>query len=99
MLGMVVFPDKSITSLNSKFLPPLRDFHRISLYSWGAASLVHLYRSLWATHTTFCLGVGAYAVPSAYFPRSVRRCCCFTCVTVESLAPTYKIYTEAYCAF
>ncbi|QHN79306.1 uncharacterized protein DS421_19g668960 [Arachis hypogaea] len=45
MLGTVVFPDKSTVSLNSKFLPLLRDFHRISGYSWGAASLAHLYRS------------------------------------------------------
>ncbi|RYR39274.1 hypothetical protein Ahy_A09g044781 [Arachis hypogaea] len=42
----VVFSDKSITSLNSKFLPLLRDFHRISGYIWGVASLAHLYRSL-----------------------------------------------------
>ncbi|XP_072087859.1 serine/threonine-protein phosphatase 7 long form homolog [Arachis hypogaea] len=33
VLGTVVFPDKSTTSLNSKFLPLLRDFHRISAYS------------------------------------------------------------------
>ncbi|RYR43021.1 hypothetical protein Ahy_A08g039448 [Arachis hypogaea] len=46
MLGTVVFPDKSTTSLNSKFLPLFRDFYRISAYSWGAASLAHLYRSL-----------------------------------------------------
>ncbi|QHO54475.1 uncharacterized protein DS421_2g57100 [Arachis hypogaea] len=46
VLGTVVFPDKSTTSLNSKFLPLLRDFHRISEYSWGAVSLAHLYRSL-----------------------------------------------------
>ncbi|RYR68528.1 hypothetical protein Ahy_A03g015024 [Arachis hypogaea] len=46
VLGTVVFPDKSTASLNSKFLPLLRDFHRISAYSWGAASLAHLYRSL-----------------------------------------------------
>ncbi|RYR74272.1 hypothetical protein Ahy_A02g008922 [Arachis hypogaea] len=46
LLGTVVFPDKSTASLNSKFLPLLRDFHRISAYSWGAASLAHLYRSL-----------------------------------------------------
>ncbi|RYR09793.1 hypothetical protein Ahy_B05g078202 [Arachis hypogaea] len=46
VLGTVVFPDKSTTSLNSKFLPLLRNFHRISSYSWGAASLAHLYKSL-----------------------------------------------------
>ncbi|KAL4327926.1 hypothetical protein AHAS_Ahas13G0148900 [Arachis hypogaea] len=33
--GMVVFLDKYTTSLKSKFFPLLRDFHRISLYSWG----------------------------------------------------------------
>ncbi|RYR34885.1 hypothetical protein Ahy_A10g049942 [Arachis hypogaea] len=47
MLGTVVFPNKPTTSLNSKFLPLLCDFHRISLYSWGVASLAHLYRSLY----------------------------------------------------
>ncbi|XP_072060419.1 serine/threonine-protein phosphatase 7 long form homolog [Arachis hypogaea] len=46
VLSTVVFLDKSTTSLNSKFLPPLRDFHQIPQYSWGAASLAHLYRSL-----------------------------------------------------
>ncbi|XP_016195952.1 serine/threonine-protein phosphatase 7 long form homolog [Arachis ipaensis] len=46
VLGTIVFPDKSTVSLNSKFLPLLRDFHRISEYSGGAASLTHLYRSL-----------------------------------------------------
>ncbi|XP_025648050.1 serine/threonine-protein phosphatase 7 long form homolog [Arachis hypogaea] len=46
VFGTVVFLDKSTTSLNSKFLPLLRDFHRIEGYSWGAASLAHLYRSL-----------------------------------------------------
>ncbi|RYQ87409.1 hypothetical protein Ahy_B09g094924 isoform A [Arachis hypogaea] len=42
VLGTVVFSDKSNTSLNSKFLPLLRDFHRILAYT----SLAHLYRSL-----------------------------------------------------
>ncbi|RYR07212.1 hypothetical protein Ahy_B05g074523 [Arachis hypogaea] len=36
-------PDNHVLS---KFLPLLRDFHPISEYSWGAASLAHLYRSL-----------------------------------------------------
>ncbi|RYR68361.1 hypothetical protein Ahy_A03g014856 [Arachis hypogaea] len=46
MLETVVFPNKSTTSLNLNFLPLLRNFHRISGYSWGVASLTHLYRSL-----------------------------------------------------
>ncbi|XP_025673508.2 serine/threonine-protein phosphatase 7 long form homolog [Arachis hypogaea] len=46
VLRTVVFPDKSTTSFNSKFLPLLWNFHRISAYSWEAASLPHLYRSL-----------------------------------------------------
>ncbi|KAL4394493.1 hypothetical protein AHAS_Ahas02G0157500 [Arachis hypogaea] len=46
MLGTVVFSNKSTTSLNSKFLPLLRKFYWISIYSWGTASLAHLYRSL-----------------------------------------------------
>ncbi|RYR47632.1 hypothetical protein Ahy_A07g033578 [Arachis hypogaea] len=86
VLGTIVFPDKSTVSLNSKFLPLLRDFHRISGYSWGAASLAHLYRSLCCASRynckemdgplilLFCLGVGAYAVPGTYTLRSNRRC-------------------------
>ncbi|RYR61104.1 hypothetical protein Ahy_A04g018207 [Arachis hypogaea] len=35
VLGTVVFSNKSTTSLNLKFLPLLRNFHRISGYSWG----------------------------------------------------------------
>ncbi|RYR69895.1 hypothetical protein Ahy_A03g016432 [Arachis hypogaea] len=46
MLGTVVFPDKSTTSLNSKFLPLLRNFHRISAYSWE--------QSVWRTYTDRC---------------------------------------------
>ncbi|XP_025637640.1 serine/threonine-protein phosphatase 7 long form homolog [Arachis hypogaea] len=46
VLGTFVFLDKSTTSLNSKFLPLLWNFDWISSYSWGAASLAHLYRSL-----------------------------------------------------
>ncbi|RYR10729.1 hypothetical protein Ahy_B05g079204 [Arachis hypogaea] len=30
----VVFPDKPTNTVNSKFLPLLRDFHRIQLYNW-----------------------------------------------------------------
>ncbi|QHO41062.1 uncharacterized protein DS421_5g142450 [Arachis hypogaea] len=47
VLGAVVFPDKSTTSLNSKFLPLLRDFHRISGYSWG--------QPVWHTYTDRCV--------------------------------------------
>ncbi|XP_025647900.1 serine/threonine-protein phosphatase 7 long form homolog [Arachis hypogaea] len=47
MFGTVVFPDKSTTSLNSKFLPLLRDFHRIPHYS-GVIGLdiQYIYRGL-----------------------------------------------------
>ncbi|RYR50400.1 hypothetical protein Ahy_A07g037001 [Arachis hypogaea] len=38
VLKTVVFPDKLITSFNSKFLPLLWDFHQILAYSWRAAS-------------------------------------------------------------
>ncbi|RYR16009.1 hypothetical protein Ahy_B04g072996 [Arachis hypogaea] len=47
MFGTVVFPDKSTTSLNSKFLPLLRDFHRIPHYSWG--------QPVWHTYTDRCV--------------------------------------------
>ncbi|RYQ92831.1 hypothetical protein Ahy_B09g099080 [Arachis hypogaea] len=47
VLGTVVFPNKSTTSLNSKFLPLLRNFHRISAYSWG--------QSVWHTYTDRCV--------------------------------------------
>ncbi|RYR75988.1 hypothetical protein Ahy_A01g000584 [Arachis hypogaea] len=33
VLGTVVFSNKSTNSVNSKLLPLLRDFHRISFYS------------------------------------------------------------------
>ncbi|RYR78765.1 hypothetical protein Ahy_A01g003624 [Arachis hypogaea] len=46
VFGTVVFSDKSINYLNSKFLPLLQNFHRIPLYSWEADNLAHLYRSL-----------------------------------------------------
>ncbi|QHO33794.1 uncharacterized protein DS421_9g261390 [Arachis hypogaea] len=42
VLGTVVFPDKSTTSLNSKFLPLLRDFHWILAYSWGQPRMLFL---------------------------------------------------------
>ncbi|QHO33888.1 uncharacterized protein DS421_9g262240 [Arachis hypogaea] len=54
VLGTIVFSDKSTTSLNSKFLPLLRDFDRISSYSWGEACLAHLYRSLCRTSRYRC---------------------------------------------
>ncbi|RYR02137.1 hypothetical protein Ahy_B06g080968 [Arachis hypogaea] len=47
VLGTVVFLNKSTTSLNSKFLPLLRDFHRISQYSWG--------QSVWQIYTDRCV--------------------------------------------
>ncbi|XP_016185377.1 serine/threonine-protein phosphatase 7 long form homolog [Arachis ipaensis] len=47
LLGTVVFLDKSTTSLNSKFLPLLRDFHRVSSYSWG--------HPVWYTYTDRCV--------------------------------------------
>ncbi|RYQ83442.1 hypothetical protein Ahy_B10g102126 [Arachis hypogaea] len=43
VLGTVVFPDKSTASLNSKFLPLLRDFHRISR------------QPVWHTYTDRCV--------------------------------------------
>ncbi|RYR69027.1 hypothetical protein Ahy_A03g015545 [Arachis hypogaea] len=47
VFGIVVFPNKSTTSLNSKFLPLLRDFNRISEYSWG--------HPVWHTYTDCCV--------------------------------------------
>ncbi|RYR40076.1 hypothetical protein Ahy_A09g045746 [Arachis hypogaea] len=47
VLGTVVFPDKSTTSLNSKFLPLLRDFHWILAYSWG--------QPVWHIYTDRCI--------------------------------------------
>ncbi|QHO27275.1 uncharacterized protein DS421_7g206600 [Arachis hypogaea] len=49
VLGTVVFPDKSTTSLNSKFLPLLRDFHQISQYSWGQL-VWHIYTDRCVVH-------------------------------------------------
>ncbi|RYR39967.1 hypothetical protein Ahy_A09g045611 isoform A [Arachis hypogaea] len=63
VLGTIVFSDKSTTSLNSKFLPLLRDFDRISSYSWGEACLAHLYRSLCRTSRYRCKEMDAVEIP------------------------------------
>ncbi|RYQ99859.1 hypothetical protein Ahy_B07g087869 [Arachis hypogaea] len=105
MLGTIVFPDKSTVSLNSKFLPQLRNFHRISGYSWGAANLAHLYRSLCRASRYNCkeidgplilLFVWAWErMPFlAPIPRDQHGN-----IGVESLAPTYEIYTAAHYDF
>ncbi|RYR28682.1 hypothetical protein Ahy_B01g052829 [Arachis hypogaea] len=47
VFGTVVFPDKSTTSLNSKFLPLLRNFHWIPAYSWG--------QPVWHIYTDRCV--------------------------------------------
>ncbi|QHO11177.1 uncharacterized protein DS421_15g495880 [Arachis hypogaea] len=46
LFGTILFFDKSGTGVHWKFLPLLREFHRIREFSWGSACLAHLYRSL-----------------------------------------------------
>ncbi|QHO38128.1 uncharacterized protein DS421_4g117690 [Arachis hypogaea] len=46
LISMILFGDKSGTSVHWKFLPLLSDFASIRQYSWGSACLTHLYRSL-----------------------------------------------------
>ncbi|QHO22830.1 uncharacterized protein DS421_12g358460 [Arachis hypogaea] len=46
LIGTILFGDKSGAGVHWKFLPLLRDFVSIGQYSWGAASLAHLYRAL-----------------------------------------------------
>ncbi|QHO48951.1 uncharacterized protein DS421_1g09790 [Arachis hypogaea] len=100
VLGMVVFLDKLTTSLNSKFLPLLRDFHRISAYSWGAVSLAHLYRSLCRTSRYNCKEMDGplilffvWAWERMLFLAPIPR---DQLVDVESLAPTYKTYAHQF---
>ncbi|KAI8019140.1 hypothetical protein LOK49_LG04G02946, partial [Camellia lanceoleosa] len=46
LIGGVLVPDKSQNIVKMMFLPLLRDFDRISEYSWGGATLACLYRML-----------------------------------------------------
>ncbi|XP_015973254.1 serine/threonine-protein phosphatase 7 long form homolog [Arachis duranensis] len=46
LLGTTLFADKSTTYAHAKYLPLLQNFEHISTYSWGSATLAHLYRSL-----------------------------------------------------
>ena len=41
-----LFPDKKGTYLQLAILPMLRDFDETTQYSWGSATLAHLYREL-----------------------------------------------------
>ncbi|QHO07515.1 uncharacterized protein DS421_14g464360 [Arachis hypogaea] len=46
LIGTILFGDKSGAGVHWKFLPLLRDVVSIGQYSWGSASLAHLYRAL-----------------------------------------------------
>ncbi|XP_015967395.1 serine/threonine-protein phosphatase 7 long form homolog [Arachis duranensis] len=46
LFGTTLFCDKSGAGVHWKFLPLLRNVSEIKTYSWGAACLAHLYRSL-----------------------------------------------------
>ncbi|XLU22085.1 hypothetical protein S245_058151, partial [Arachis hypogaea] len=45
LLGTILFADKSTAYAHAKYLPLLQNFEHISTYSWGSATLAHLYRS------------------------------------------------------
>ncbi|KAL2336472.1 hypothetical protein Fmac_010918 [Flemingia macrophylla] len=45
-IGGVLFPDKSASTVNLRWLYYLRDFDAINSYAWGAAVLGYLYRNL-----------------------------------------------------
>ena len=46
LLGLALFTDKKGTYVHMCYLPLLRDLTQTSMYSWGSAVLVHLYREL-----------------------------------------------------
>ncbi|RYQ99302.1 hypothetical protein Ahy_B07g087218 [Arachis hypogaea] len=46
LLGTTLFADKSTVYAHVKYLPLLQNFEQIDTYSWGLATLAHLYRAL-----------------------------------------------------
>ena len=46
LVGGSLFLDKEGTYLQLAIIPMLRDFGEITQYSWGSATLAHLYREL-----------------------------------------------------
>ncbi|CAK8569128.1 unnamed protein product [Lathyrus sativus] len=46
LLGLFLFPDTSGNTVHSMYLVLLDDIDQIRTYSWGSATLAHLYRSL-----------------------------------------------------
>ncbi|KAL9670434.1 hypothetical protein QQ045_007986 [Rhodiola kirilowii] len=46
MLGSSLLPDSSTSEISLHYLPLLADLDSLSSYSWGAAVLAYLYRSL-----------------------------------------------------
>ena len=46
LVGSSLFLDKKGTYLQLAILPMLRDFGETAQYSWGSATLAHLYREL-----------------------------------------------------
>ncbi|RYQ99745.1 hypothetical protein Ahy_B07g087742 [Arachis hypogaea] len=46
LIGTTLFPDKSTSMVNCKYLPLLRNFLEIRSYSWGSTCLTYLYKSL-----------------------------------------------------
>ena len=60
LMGGCLFADKSGNLVSLLFLPLLRDFQQTGTYSWGAATLAWLYRSLCrAAHSSTMEIVGA----------------------------------------
>lgn len=46
LFGSLLFPESTGNSINMMYLTLLRDFDKISTYSWGSAVLAHLYSAL-----------------------------------------------------
>ncbi|RYQ99293.1 hypothetical protein Ahy_B07g087206 [Arachis hypogaea] len=91
VLGTVVLPDKSTTSLNSKI-------------QLGVASLAHLYRSLCHASRFNCKEIDGSLILLFVWewermPIPIIDVGLPLARLVESLAPAYKIHTEAYFAF
>ncbi|RYR24919.1 hypothetical protein Ahy_B02g058508 [Arachis hypogaea] len=67
LLGTTLFAEKSTMYAHVKYLPLLQNFEQISTYSWGSATLAHLYRVLcrtlrWSHHPRTRVWVSRSAV-------------------------------------
>ncbi|KAK1285577.1 hypothetical protein QJS10_CPB20g00780 [Acorus calamus] len=60
LLGCTIFPDKTGTYVSVEHLQYLEDLDRVKEFSWGAATLVHLYRGLGMASRAKCKTISGY---------------------------------------